>query len=61
MLCPSIVMSPSVIEIRRLTIRIAVLFPPPDGPMSTQISPAGIVIERSSTAGRGEFPYRFVT
>ena len=52
-LVPSIRMSPSVIEISRLTIFIAVVLPPPDGPTSTQISPAGIVSESSSTAGCG--------
>ena len=50
---PSIVMSPSVIEISRLTIFIAVVLPPPEGPTSTQISPAGIVSESSVTAGWG--------
>src|SRR3954447_26564175 len=53
-------MSPSVIEIRRLTIFIAVVLPPPDGPTSTQISPAGIVIESSLTASCGRPGYRFV-
>src|ERR671910_154753 len=42
-LVPSIVMSPSVIEISRLIIFMAVVLPPPEGPMSTQISRAGIV------------------
>ena len=50
------VMSPSVIEISRLIIFIAVVLPPPDGPMRTQISPAGMVSDRSSIAGRGLFP-----
>ena len=40
-----------MISIRRLTIRIAVVLPQPDGPTSTQISPAGTSSERSSTAG----------
>ena len=35
----------------RLTIRIAVVLPQPDGPTSTQISPAGTVSVRPSTAG----------
>ena len=39
-------MSPSVISIMRLTIRIAVVLPQPEGPTSTQISPAGTVSER---------------
>ena len=38
---PSSRMSPSVISIMRLTIRIAVVLPQPDGPTSTQISPGG--------------------
>ena len=36
-------MSPLVMSIIRLTIRIAVVLPQPDGPTSTQISPAGTV------------------
>ena len=55
-LLPSIVMSPSVIEISRLIIFMAVVLPPPEGPISTQISPAGMVRERSSIAGFGLFP-----
>jgi hypothetical protein len=55
-LVPSIVMSPSVIEINRLIIFIAVVFPPPEGPITTQISPAGIVSERSLIAGCGLLP-----
>ena len=35
----------------RLTIRIAVVLPQPDGPTSTQISPAGTLRESLSTAG----------
>src|SRR5687767_2679022 len=60
-LVPSIVMSPEVIEISRLIIFMAVVLPPPDGPMSTQISPAGIVSERSSMAGRELPSYTLVT
>jgi hypothetical protein len=44
-------MSPEVIEVIRLTIRMAVVFPHPDGPTSTQISPAGTVSDSASTAG----------
>ena len=44
-------MSPPVMSIMRLTIRIAVVLPQPDGPTSTQISPAGTSSERESTAG----------
>ena len=44
-------MSPSVISTVRLTIRIAVVLPQPEGPTSTQISPAGTSSERSWTAG----------
>ncbi len=36
----------------RLTIRIAVVFPEPEGPTNTQISPAGTSSVRSLTAGR---------
>jgi len=35
----------------RLTIRMAVVLPQPDGPTSTQISPAGTSSESLSTAG----------
>ena len=44
-------MSPLVMSIMRLTIRIAVVFPQPDGPTRTQISPAGTLSESASTAG----------
>src|SRR4051794_25676762 len=54
-------MSPSLISIMRLTIRMAVVLPQPDGPTSTQISPAGTSSERSSTAGFGAPGYCFVT
>jgi hypothetical protein len=50
-LWPSISTSPSVISIIRLTSRIAVVLPHPDGPTSTQISPASTVKLRSSIAG----------
>ena len=49
-------MSPSVIEISRLIIFIAVVLPPPDGPIRTQISPAGMVSDRSSIAGPRAVP-----
>ena len=42
-LLPSIRMSPLVRSIIRLTIRMAVVLPQPDGPTSTQTSPAGTV------------------
>jgi hypothetical protein len=45
-------MSPSVMSIMRLTIRMAVVLPQPDGPTSTQISPAGTSSDSPSTAGR---------
>ena len=48
---PSSRMSPDVISIIRLTIRIAVVLPQPDGPTSTQISPAGTSSDSPSTAG----------
>ena len=44
---PSIVMSPLLMGIKRFTILSAVVLPPPEGPIRTQISPAGIVRERS--------------
>ena len=44
-------MSPSVMSIIRLTIRMAVVLPQPEGPTSTQISPAGTSSESLSTAG----------
>src|SRR3954454_16356241 len=54
-------MSPEVMSISRLTIRIAVVLPQPDGPTSTQISPAGTSRLRSSTAGAGAPGYSLVT
>src|SRR3954467_7791438 len=45
-------MSPSEMSIIRLTMRMAVVLPQPDGPTSTQISPAGTSRLRWSTAGR---------
>ena len=51
MLRPSIVTSPEVIVISRLTICMAVVLPLPDGPISTQISPAGTSRLRFDTAG----------
>src|SRR4051794_40834888 len=54
-------MSPSVISIMRLTIRIAVVLPQPDGPTRTQISPAGTSNDRWFTAGRCDPAYRFTT
>ena len=49
-LSPSSRMSPLVMSIMRFTIRMAVVFPQPDGPTSTQISPAGTSSESESTA-----------
>ena len=40
-----------MMSIMRLTIRIAVVLPQPEGPTSTQISPEGTVSDRASTAG----------
>src|SRR5436190_15328267 len=54
-------MSPSVISIIRLTIRIAVVLPQPEGPTRTQISPAGTSNDRWSTASRWAPAYRFTT
>ena len=50
-LVPLIRMSPSVMSMSRLTIFIAVVLPPPDGPTSTHRSPAGMTRDRESTAG----------
>ena len=44
-------MSPLVSSIIRLTRRMAVVLPQPDGPTSTHTSPAGTVKERLSMAG----------
>ena len=56
MLRPSIRMSPSSNGISLLTSLSAVVFPPPDGPTSTQNVPAGIVerevVERRAVAAR---------
>src|SRR5215210_1420746 len=54
-------MSPSVISTVRLTIRRAVVLPLPDGPTSTQISPAGTSSESSWIAGSAWPGYRLVT
>jgi hypothetical protein len=43
---PSIRMSPLVSSISRLTSLSAVVLPPPEGPTSAQISPAGTVSDR---------------
>ena len=48
-------------SIIRLTIRMAVVLPQPDGPTSTQISPAGTSKERSWIAGSSAPGYVFVT
>src|SRR4051794_39617679 len=60
-LWPSTKMSPSVMSIIRLTIRMAVVLPQPEGPTSTQISPAGTSSERWSTAGFSAPGYRLTT
>ena len=46
-------MSPEVMSIIRLTIRIAVVLPQPDGPTSTQISPAGTFERQAVDRGLG--------
>ena len=48
---PSMRTSPDVSSTSRLTSFIAVVLPPPEGPTSTQICPAGIANESRSTAG----------
>src|SRR5438105_3285009 len=52
MLRPSIVISPCSKSISRLTSFIAVVLPAPEGPTSTQISPAGIVAGRERAERR---------
>jgi hypothetical protein len=47
-------MSPLVISIMRLTRRMAVVLPQPDGPTRTQISPAGTSKLRSWIAGSAD-------
>src|ERR1700712_1341717 len=54
-------MSPSEISIIRLTIRMAVVLPQPEGPTRTQISPAGTSSESLSTAMPSAPGYRLVT
>ena len=61
MLTPSSRMSPAVSSIIRFTSRSAVVLPHPDGPTSTQISPAGTFSERPRIAGSDSPEYRFVT
>ena len=53
MLRPPIRMSPEVSGIMRLISRIAVVLPEPDGPTSTQISPAGTVRLSDAIAASG--------
>ena len=48
--CPSIRISPEVGSISLFTMRSDVVLPHPDGPMSTQMRPAGAVRLRWSTA-----------
>ncbi len=54
-------MSPSVIEISRLTIFSAVVLPHPEGPIRTQISPGGTVKLSFSTAACSRPGYRLTT
>src|SRR5262249_31703292 len=58
---PSIVMSPPDIGIRRFTSLSAVVLPQPEGPIRTQISPAGTSKERSWTAAFSRPGYCFET
>src|SRR5579875_768722 len=55
------VMSPLDSAIMRLTSRIAVVLPHPDGPTSTHTSPAGTVKDRSSIAAAWAPAYRLLT
>src|SRR3954447_2806679 len=61
MLFSSMRMSPLLRLIMRLTSRIAVVFPHPDGPTSTHTSPAGTVNDRSSIAAPWVPEYRLLT
>ena len=54
--CPPIVIRPLVGSMSRLTIFMLVVFPQPEGPTSTQISPAGTVRVRSVTADGASGP-----
>ena len=54
-------MSPPLRSIIRLTIRIAVVLPQPDGPTRTQIWPASTSKDRSWIAGSEVPSYVFVT
>src|SRR5688500_11551609 len=58
---PSMRISPSVISIRRLTIRMVVVLPQPLGPTKTQISPSNTSKERSVTTGLSEPGYVLLT
>src|SRR5437879_8723005 len=58
---PSMVIAPDVGSMSRLIIRMVVVLPQPDGPTNTTISPAGMVVEKSSTAGSCCPGYRLVT
>src|SRR3954469_15409199 len=53
-------MSPSVMSIMRLTIRMAVVLPHPDGPTRAAMSPSGAPRETASTAGSVAPAYRLV-
>src|SRR5919108_4260013 len=54
-------MSPEVIGTMRLTIRMAVVLPHPDGPTRTQMSPAGTSSESDRMAGSSLPGYVFET
>src|SRR5215216_5197283 len=54
-------MSPSVMSIIRLTMRIAVVLPQPEGPTSTQMSPAGTSNDSDWIAGSSLPGYVFET
>src|SRR4051795_11439805 len=60
MLTPSSRMSPPLSSIIRLASRRAVVLPHPDGPTSTQMSPAGTSSERLLIAGSDWPGYRLV-
>ena len=53
-------MSPEVMSTMRLAMRIAVVFPQPEGPTRTQISPAATSSVSASTAGASAPGYTLV-
>jgi hypothetical protein len=61
MLVPSTMISPEDGSTSRLIIFIVVVFPHPEGPTKTTVSPASMSIDRSSTAAPDEVVNRLDT